>query len=105
MTKYAVIQTGGKQYLVSPGLSLSVEKIEAKKGAKIDFDQVLLVTGDKLKLGNPLVKGAKVQAEVLEQFRDKKIRVATYKAKSRYRKVKGHRQSKTKVKILKITST
>jgi large subunit ribosomal protein L21 len=105
MIKKAVIKTGGKQYLVSPNQEVEVEKIAGKKGDKLVFDQVLLVVADVLKVGFPLVKGAKVQARIVEQFKDKKIRVATYKAKSRYRKVKGHRQQKTKVKILKIITS
>ncbi len=101
--KYAVIQTGGKQYRVSEGDELLVEKIEAEKGAQIDFDQVLLVAGDKkIMVGQPLVAGAKVKAKVLDQVKGEKIRVAKFRAKSRYRKVKGHRQRLTKIKIIKI---
>ncbi len=105
MIKKAVIKTGGKQYFVFPNQEIEVEKLVGQKGDKLVFDQVLLVLADELKLGAPLVKGAKVQAQIVDQFKDKKIRVATYKAKSRYRKVKGHRQLKTKVKILKIITS
>ncbi|OGV89706.1 50S ribosomal protein L21, partial [Microgenomates group bacterium RBG_19FT_COMBO_39_10] len=71
---------------------------------KIIFDKILLLVDEKKKLlGQPLVKGVKVTAEIIEQFKDKKIRVATYKAKSRYRKVKGHRSQLTRIKISKIS--
>ncbi len=103
--KTAVVNIAGKQHLVAEGEVITTEKIEGKKGDKINFDQVLMVKDNKLSLGTPLVKQARVKGEVVEQFKDKKIRVATYKAKSRYRRVKGHRQQKTKVKILKITSS
>ncbi len=103
MKKYAVIKTGGKQYLVSSGQTIKVEKIEGKKAAKIEFDQVLLIVNDKKVLvGQPFIKGAKVTAEVKEQIKDKKIKIFKFKAKSRYRLTKGHRQLKTVVEIKKI---
>jgi len=102
--KYAVIQTGSKQYQVSEGDTLEIEKLEGKAKKKITFNQVLLVVDEKkVSLGQPLVKGAKVTAEILEQKKGVKIRVAKFKAKSRYRRVKGHRQQLTKIKINKIT--
>lgn len=101
--KYAVIRTGGKQYKVSEGDVLEIEKIEGKEKDKIVLDQVLLVRQEKkLLIGKPFLAKAKVKAEILAQFKDKKIRVAKFKAKSRYRRVRGHRQQKTKIKILKI---
>lgn len=101
---YAIIKTGGKQYKVSPGETLNLEKISGKPKEKISFKEVLLLVDDKkIHLGQPLVKNAIVTAEILEQKKDKKIRVAVFKAKSRYRKVKGHRQSITRVKIVKIS--
>lgn len=101
--KYAVIRTGGKQYKVCEGEELLVEKIEAEKKKTVDFDEVLLlVDGKKVHLGQPLVKGVKVKAKILEQIKGEKIRVAKFRAKSRYRRVKGHRQRLTKVKIEKI---
>ena len=101
--KYAVIQTGGKQYQVTEGQTLSLEKLNGKPKDKLEFDQVLLVVDDtKVHLGQPVVKGALVTAEILEQKKAKKIRVAKFKAKSRYRRVKGHRQQLTEVKIVKI---
>jgi len=103
--KYAIIKTGGKQYKVSPGDVLEIEKIEGKEKAKIVFDQVLLFCqGKKLLIGQPLLKKTKVKGEIISQFKDKKIRVSKFRAKSRYRKVKGHRQKKTKVKILTISA-
>jgi large subunit ribosomal protein L21 len=105
MDKYAVIQIGAKQYLVFEGQTLEIEKIEGKKGTKIALADVLLVKDKKLSLGKPILKKAKVRAEVIDQFKDKKIRVAKFRAKSRYRLVKGHRQQKTKIKILKIISS
>ena len=101
--KFAVIKAAGKQYKVSEGDTLKLDKLEGKPKKKITFNQVLLVVDkDKVKLGQPLVKGAKVTAEILEQKKDKKIRVARFKAKSKYRKVKGHRSHVTIIKILKI---
>jgi len=101
--KYAVIKTGGKQYRVFEGQVLDVEKIVDLKTSNFSFDQVLLMVEDeKVSLGKPFLTGAKVEAKVVEQFKDKKIRLAKFRAKSRYRKVQGHRQQKTKVEILKI---
>lgn len=100
---YAVFKTGGKQYGVYENEELRVEKLPQKEDEKVIFDQVLLVKKKKkVLIGHPQVKQAKVIAKVISQFKDKKIRVATYKAKSRYRKVKGHRQLKTLVRIEKI---
>lgn len=99
---FAIIKTGGKQYKVSEGDIIKVEKIEAKAGDKIEFDQVLMVAGDDVKVGSPVVEGAKVSAEVLDQKKDKKIVIFKFKAKKNYRKKKGHRQPYTLVKIEKI---
>lgn len=100
---YAVIKTGGKQYKVIEGEVVEVEKLEGKDKSKIVFDQVLLIADeDKLKVGKPLIKGAKVQAEIVAQVKGEKIRIAKFKAKSKYRKVQGHRQKLTQVKIIKI---
>jgi large subunit ribosomal protein L21 len=100
MAKIAVIATGGKQYLVTEGAVLNVEKLEGEVGGKVTFDQVLLVDdGSKTQVGNPTVKGAKVSAEVVADGRDQKVTVIHYRAKSRYFKKAGHRQPFTKVKI------
>ena len=101
--KYAIIKTGGKQYKVVEDEVIDIEKIEGKDKAKIVFDQVLMIAdGNKLKIGQPLLKDAKVKAEIVSQFKGEKIRVAKFKAKSKYRKIQGHRQRLTKVKITKI---
>lgn len=101
---FAVIETGGKQYLVAEGDTLFVEKLEgAKAGEKVSFDKVLLTAkGGKVELGAPAVAGAKVSAEVLVQTRDEKVTVIHYRAKSRYFKKAGHRQPLTKIKIASI---
>jgi len=101
----AIIQTGGKQYTVTPGKTLKIEKIkgEHKKGAKITFDKVLLVDdGQNATIGTPYIKEAKVTAELLEIGREAKVTVIKYKAKSRYFKKRGHRQPYFKVKITSI---
>ena len=100
---FAVIKTGGKQYKVQEGDTLSVEKLDHKDN-KVIFDEVLLWSGDKdLKVGKPLVSGAKVEAKVLEDGKGDKKMVFRYKAKTRRRKKKGHRQPYTKVQITKIS--
>jgi large subunit ribosomal protein L21 len=104
--KYAIIKTGGKQYRVSEGDEVEIEKIDTPEGKAVIFAEVLLLVDDKkIKIGQPQVKGARVKAKVLSHFKGQKIRVATYKAKSRYRRVKGHRQQLTRVKILSILSS
>lgn len=103
MSKLAVIKTGGKQYIVKEGDALKVEKLPYEQSKSFTFEEILLVAdGDKVAIGTPLVSGAKVIAQVLEQGRGKKIRVVHYKPKTRYHKVYGHRQPYTKVKIEKI---
>ena len=97
---YAIIQTGGKQYRVSEGDVLSIEKLTAAEGEEVVFDQVLTVVSDNdVKVGKPVVEGAKVTAKVVEHGKGKKILVFKYKAKSNYRKRQGHRQPYTKVVI------
>ena len=100
---YAIIQTGGKQYRVSEGDVLSIEKLTAAEGEEVVFDQVLTVVSDgDIKIGKPVVEGAKVTAKVVEHGKGGKILVFKYKAKSNYRKRQGHRQPYTKVEISKI---
>ncbi|MDD6148762.1 MAG: 50S ribosomal protein L21 [Lachnospiraceae bacterium] len=99
---YAVIQTGGKQYKVSEGDIIKVEKLNVEEGAKVSFDQVLLVGGDDLKVGNPVVAGATVEGSVLKNGKGKKVIVYKYKRKTGYHKKNGHRQAFTQVKIEKI---
>lgn len=104
MNKFAIIQTGGKQYKVSPEQKIKIEKIEGEKDAPFVFDKVLLAAdNDKIKIGAPYVDGVKVDAVILRQARDKKKIVFKYHSKTRYRKKKGHRQHFTEVKINKIT--
>lgn len=100
---YAIIQTGGKQYKVTEGEMVKVEKLEVEAGEKITLDQVLMLKDDNgTRIGNPLVPGAKIIAEVLEQGRGKKITVYKYKKRKNQRKKQGHRQAYTKIMIEKI---
>ena len=100
MSSYAVIQTGGKQYRVQPGDVIDVEKLEEEVGARVALSDVLLVgEDDAVSVGTPTVDGAQVTAEVADQFRGPKIIVYKYKAKTRYRRKNGHRQSYTRLRI------
>lgn len=99
---YAIIKTGGKQYRVEEGKVITIEKLDVEAGAEVAFDEVLLVSGDSVKIGQPTVAGAKVTGKVLEQGKGAKIRIFKYKAKSNYRRRQGHRQPFTKVQIEKI---
>ena len=99
---YAIIKTGGKQYCVEEGKVITIEKLDVEAGAEGAFDEVLLVSGDSVKIGQPTVAGAKVTGKVLEQGKGAKIRIFKYKAKSNYRRRQGHRQPFTKVQIEKI---
>lgn len=102
---YAVIKTGGKQYLVSPGQRINVEKLEPGGNGRIVFDEVLLTAdGEDVRIGAPRVAGASVEAEVMRQGRAKKVIVFKYRPKARWRKKKGHRQHFTEVEIRKIIS-
>ena len=102
---YAIIVTGGKQYKVSEGDTLFVEKLEAEEGASITFDQVLMAgEGEDVKVGAPTVEGATVEAKVLKNGKAKKIYVFKMKRKKNERKKKGHRQPYTKVEITKINA-
>ena len=101
---YAVIEACGKQYKVSEGDVVFVEKLDVNEGEKVTFDKVLLLSdGDKVKVGTPTVKSAKVEDKVLEHGKAKKILVYKYKAKKNERKTQGHRQPYTKIKIEKIS--
>lgn len=100
---YAIIETGGKQYRVAEGDVISVEKLALNEGENVEFDRVLTVVNDgEVVFGKPVIDGAKVQAKVLAQGKEKKIFVFKYKAKSNYRRRSGHRQPYTKVMIEKI---
>ena len=102
---FSVIETGGKQYKVAVGDSIKIEKLSdtLKKGDVVSFDKVLLCDdGANTTVGAPYIAGAKVQAEITEAGRGKKIEVIKYKAKSRYFKLRGHRQPYMKVKIVNV---
>ena len=100
---YAVIKTGGKQYSVKVGDSIFVEKLNAEADSEVTFEKVLAVGEEgAVKVGAPVVEGAKVTAKVLAQGKEKKVLVFKYKAKSNYRRRQGHRQPFTKVTIEKI---
>ncbi len=101
--KYAVIQTGGKQYKVSEGTVVDIEKVDLKEGDELIFDKILLIAGEgAAQIGQPTIKSASVSAKIVSQIKGEKIRVSKFKAKARYRKTIGHRQLLTKVKIEKI---
>ncbi len=102
---YAVIRTGGKQYKVQEDQILNVEKLEGTEGSEIEFDDVLLYSdGETVTLGNPVVDSASVKAHILEQGRSKKQLVFKYKRRKGYRKMKGHRQYFTQIKIDSISA-
>ena len=96
---YAIIETGGKQYKVQAGDVIYIEKIANEVGSNVEFDKVLAVSGEKMTVGDPIVKGAKVSGTVLSQGKAKKVIVFHYKAKKNERKKNGHRQEYTKVQI------
>ncbi len=96
---YAIIATGGKQYKVTEGDIIRVEKLDAAEGDKITFDQVLMIGGEETLIGNPVVDGAKVAATVTANGKADKVVVYKYKRKTGYHKKNGHRQLFTKVKI------
>ena len=101
---YAVIKTGGKQYRVSEGDILKVEKLDAEQGSTVDFEEVLMVAdGEDIKIGAPLVEGSKVSATIEEHGRGKKIEIIKFKRRKHHMKRMGHRQAYTKLKITGIT--
>lgn len=105
---FAIIKTGGKQYKVSPGQKIKIEKLSARggeiaEGKEVIFDEVLLVEKDKgIKIGAPLVKGAKVVGKVLGQGKSDKVIIRKYKSKKRYDVKRGHRQPFSEVEITKV---
>ena len=103
---YAVIRTGGKQYRVAKDDIVAIEKLDGKAGDKVKFDEVLLLgeAGKEPKIGEPLVSGASVTAEVLDQARADKITVIKFRRRKNYHRTKGHRQSETVLKITNISA-
>ena len=99
---YAIVETGGKQYKVSQGEIINVEKLDAKVGDKVNLQVLMTVDGDKVVNGNPFVKDAEVVAEVVEHGKADKVLVFKYKAKKNERKKQGHRQPYTALKIVSV---
>jgi large subunit ribosomal protein L21 len=101
--KYAVIAISGTQYLVSENQTYTVDNLNLEEKTKNSTDQILLVVDeDKISIGHPLVKNAKIEFEIIKNYQGKKLKVFTYKSKSRYRKTKGFRPQLTDIKILSI---
>lgn len=98
----AVIHTGGKQYIVTKGDTLFVEKLEGDTGRDIVFDQVLLINDEVVRIGTPTVAGAKVTAKIVSQDKASKVLIYKYKRRKGYHKKQGHRQQVTKVQITEI---
>ena len=104
--EYAVIRTGGKQYKVSKDNVIEVERLDVNTGENLTFEDVLLhVTDGTSRIGKPKVTGVVVKATVLEHLKGDKLRISKFKAKSKYRRVTGHRQYLTKIKILDILTS
>ncbi len=102
---YAVIRTGGKQYRVAPGDIISVEKLDGEPGSEVSFDQVLAARdGESLRVGSPLVEGARVTGQVVRHDREKKILVFKKKRRKNYRRRQGHRQAFTAVRVTDIVA-
>lgn len=102
---YAVIRTGGKQYRVSPGDVIRIEKLDGDAGADVQFDEVLAAgDGDDLRVGTPLIAGAQVMGKVVQQGREKKVLVFKKKRRKGYRRRQGHRQSFTAVRVTEIVA-
>ena len=101
---YAVIETGGKQYRVSQGQRIRVEKLNADEGATVDLDKVLMVAnGEDIKLGKPYVDGGKVTAIIKAHGRGKKVMIIKFRRRKHHQKVQGHRQSYTEIEITGIS--
>ena len=106
MNDYAVIKTGGKQYLVEKGTVLSIEKIEGKPGEKVSFDDVLLTSlSGKVNIGKPVIKNSTVVGEIKEQFKGPKVKGIRYKNKTRHTVMIGHRQQLTSVEIKELSKS
>lgn len=101
---YAVIKTGGKQYRVAEGDRIRVEKLPGEVGAEISFDEVLMLGGDTVSVGTPLVSGARVQAKIVAQDRAKKLIIFKYRRRKNYRRKNGHRQPYTELVITGVSA-
>ncbi len=100
---YAVFETGGKQYRVTPGVVIAVERVPGAKGEVVEFSRILLVgEGEKVRIGSPLVPGAKVRAKILGQIRGTKITVFKFRRREKYRRKTGHRQALTRLQVEEI---
>jgi large subunit ribosomal protein L21 len=99
---YAVIRSGGKQYQVSEGATVRVDRLAGEPGSKVSFEEVLLIGGSEPKFGTPLVKGAAVEGEIIGETLGEKLVVFKFRKRKRSRKKAGHRQSYTSVKITKV---
>lgn len=103
---FAIIETGGKQYRVSKGETIQIERLEEKNGSVVNFDKVLLISdGNEIKIGKPNLEGACVTGKILSHLRGEKIIVFKMKAKKRYKKTIGHRQNHTSIEITDIKSS
>jgi large subunit ribosomal protein L21 len=103
--KYAIVQSGGKQYRAVEGSTIEVDRLEIEAGKEFALEEVLLIADDgNVSIGAPSIKGAKVKTTVVDHIRGPKIRVFHYRNKQRYRKTQGHRQDYTRLKVEKITS-
>jgi large subunit ribosomal protein L21 len=101
---YAVLETGGKQYRVSPGDLLKVERLGGEPGSPVRFDRILLVAeGERVTVGTPTIAGASVTGEVVQQGRARKVIVFKFKRRKKYRRTRGHRQAETTVRITAIS--
>ena len=102
---FAIVETGGKQYRVTPGDVVKVEKLPAKEGEEVELDRVLLAAREgEVRMGNPYIEGVRVKAQILGHGRGKKILVMKFKKRKNYRRKKGHRQPFTLLKIMDITT-
>ncbi|WP_333795756.1 50S ribosomal protein L21 [Rheinheimera sp.] len=101
---YAVFQSGGKQHRVTEGQTLRLEKLDLEKGATVEFAALMIVNGEEVKIGTPLVEGSKVIAEVVDHDRGDKVKIVKFRRRKHYRKQAGHRQWFTEVKITGISA-
>ena len=101
---YAVVETGSKQYRVTPGMTIDVELLAAEAGSDVELDRVLMIGGEgaEVRIGTPVVEGARVVATVAEHHRGEKVIIFKMRAKKRYRRKKGHRQELTRLTIKEI---